>query len=149
MIAKLPLLETAIFIYVRFHAVTVTSMKFRVFWDVAPCSHIEVDRRFRGSFCLRHQGIHAITLMMKAVRTSETSVNFNVTTQRYIPKTLQTSFLYTFREITLKSVWWKTNFVTFVYSKETSLVDFRCCISRKFTMVYNILADCVLHITKV
>jgi hypothetical protein len=44
--------------------------KFRVFWDVAPCSHVEVNRRFRGAYCL----------MMSA---SETSVNFNVTTWRY------------------------------------------------------------------
>jgi hypothetical protein len=31
-------------------------MKFRVFWDVAPCSHVEVYRRFRGAYCLHHQG---------------------------------------------------------------------------------------------
>jgi hypothetical protein len=36
-------------------------MKFRVFWDVAPCSNVEV-----------------VALMMEAVRTSETSVHFNV-----------------------------------------------------------------------
>jgi hypothetical protein len=28
------------------------SMKFRVFWDVAPYSHVEVDRRFKGAYCL-------------------------------------------------------------------------------------------------
>jgi len=49
-------------------------MKFRFFWDVAPCSHVEVDRHFRS------------VLMMEAVRTSEMSVNFNVTTRRYIPE---------------------------------------------------------------
>jgi hypothetical protein len=27
----------------------------RVFWDLAPCSHIEVDWRFRGAHCLHHQ----------------------------------------------------------------------------------------------
>jgi hypothetical protein len=27
-----------------------------VFWDLAPCSHVEVDRSFRGSYCLHHQG---------------------------------------------------------------------------------------------
>jgi len=43
-------------------------MKIRVFWDVAPCSHIEV------------------ALIMEAVRTSETSVHFNVTAWRYIPE---------------------------------------------------------------
>jgi hypothetical protein len=30
-------------------------MKFRVFWDVEPCGHVEVDRRFRGAYCLHHQ----------------------------------------------------------------------------------------------
>jgi hypothetical protein len=31
-------------------------MKFRiVFWDVLPCKII-VDRRFRGAYCLHHQG---------------------------------------------------------------------------------------------
>jgi hypothetical protein len=45
-------------------------MKCRVFWDVAPCSQAEVD--------------WVRALMMKAVRTSETSVNF-VATRRYIP----------------------------------------------------------------
>jgi hypothetical protein len=64
---------------VRFQALTAASMKFRVFWDIAPCSHVEVDRRLRDAYCLHHQGDYA-------VRTSETSVNFNVTTQRYIPK---------------------------------------------------------------
>jgi hypothetical protein len=24
------------------------NIKFRVFWDVAPCSQVDVDRRFRG-----------------------------------------------------------------------------------------------------
>jgi len=54
------------------------SMKFRVFWDVAPCSHVEVDQRFRGAYCLHGQGlVHppddggSTHLKM--------SVNFNVT----------------------------------------------------------------------
>jgi hypothetical protein len=25
-------------------------------WDVAPCSHIKVDRHFRGAYYLHHQG---------------------------------------------------------------------------------------------
>jgi hypothetical protein len=29
-------------------------LKLRVLWDVAPCSHVEVDRRFRGKYCLHH-----------------------------------------------------------------------------------------------
>jgi hypothetical protein len=31
-------------------------MKFGVILDVAPCSRVEVDRRFRGAYCLYHQG---------------------------------------------------------------------------------------------
>jgi hypothetical protein len=53
-------------------------MKFGVFLDVAPSSHVEVDERFRGAYCLHHYS--------NSVCTSEMSVNFNVTTQRYIPE---------------------------------------------------------------
>jgi hypothetical protein len=31
-------------------------MKFRVFWDVAPCSQVDIDRRFRVAYFLYHQG---------------------------------------------------------------------------------------------
>jgi hypothetical protein len=61
-------------------------MKFRVIWDVAACSHVEVGRRFGGAYCLNHQGDLFIALMIEAVRTCETSVHFNVTTQHYIPE---------------------------------------------------------------
>jgi hypothetical protein len=27
-----------------------------VFWDVKPCSLVEVYRRFRGAYCLYHEG---------------------------------------------------------------------------------------------
>jgi hypothetical protein len=30
-------------------------MKMTLFWDVAPCSLVETDRRFRGTCCLHHQ----------------------------------------------------------------------------------------------
>jgi hypothetical protein len=55
--------------------------KTAVFWDVAPCSLVEIDRRFRGAYCL-HQG----SLMMEALSTSVTSVSFYETTLRNIPK---------------------------------------------------------------
>jgi hypothetical protein len=55
------------------HLLCGTSVKFRGFWDVAPCSHVEVDHRY-------------IALIIAAVRTSETSVKFNVTTRHYIPE---------------------------------------------------------------
>jgi hypothetical protein len=28
----------------------------RAFWDIAPCSLVGVDRRFRGACCLYHEG---------------------------------------------------------------------------------------------
>jgi hypothetical protein len=31
-------------------------MKMTVFWDAAPCSLVEIFRRFRGTYCLKHQG---------------------------------------------------------------------------------------------
>jgi hypothetical protein len=31
-------------------------MKMAIFWVVAPCSLVEVYRRFRGPCCLHHQG---------------------------------------------------------------------------------------------
>jgi hypothetical protein len=45
-----------------------------VFWFVAPCSLVEVYRRFRGVYCFHHQG-----LMMEAAKTSETSENYQTT----------------------------------------------------------------------
>jgi hypothetical protein len=62
------------------------------FWDIALCSLFGVDRRFRGEYCLHHQGDYGgsknefITLMMAAVRISETSVYSNATTRRCIPE---------------------------------------------------------------
>jgi hypothetical protein len=53
-----------------------------------------MDRRFRDAYCLHHRGnvsemrtasiigAMMIILIMEVVRTSETSVNFNVTTRR-------------------------------------------------------------------
>jgi len=32
------------------------SMQIRAFWDIAPCSVVVVDRRFRGAYCLYYQG---------------------------------------------------------------------------------------------
>jgi hypothetical protein len=41
---------------VRFQVLTAASMKIDVFWDVEPCSLVEVYRRFRAACCLHHQG---------------------------------------------------------------------------------------------
>jgi hypothetical protein len=58
------------------------SLNMAAFCDIAPCSLVEVERRFRDSYCLHHHG----SLMMEAVSTSETSVYFYETAQRYIPE---------------------------------------------------------------
>jgi hypothetical protein len=65
---------------VRFQVLTAASIQFRVFWDVLTCSQADVDRRFRGAYCL-HQA-----LMMEAVCTSETSVKIYFTIPQYIPE---------------------------------------------------------------
>jgi hypothetical protein len=44
-------------------------MKIAGFWFFAPCSLVEIDWRFRGSYCLHHTG-----------NNSETSVTFYDTT---------------------------------------------------------------------
>jgi hypothetical protein len=32
-------------------------MKFRVFWDVLPCSQVDIVRRFRGAYCLHRSRV--------------------------------------------------------------------------------------------
>jgi hypothetical protein len=41
------------------------------FWDVAPCSLVDIDERFRGAYCLHHQD-----------HTSETSVRLHGATSQ-------------------------------------------------------------------
>jgi hypothetical protein len=65
---------------VRFQVLTAARIQFRVFWDVLPCSQADVDRRFRGAYCL-HQA-----LMMEAVCTSEMSVSIYFTIPQYFPE---------------------------------------------------------------
>jgi hypothetical protein len=48
--------ETDTQMNVRFQVLTAASMKMAVFSVVAPCSLVEVYQRFRGAFCLHHQG---------------------------------------------------------------------------------------------
>jgi hypothetical protein len=60
---------------------TAANMKFEVFWDAAPCSHLKLTDVSE----VRTASI-IIALMIEAVRISETSVNLNVTARRYIPE---------------------------------------------------------------
>jgi hypothetical protein len=54
------------------------NLKMTTFWDITPCSLLQVDQLLRGAYCL-------IALMMGAISTSETSVNYQ-TTRRNIPE---------------------------------------------------------------
>jgi hypothetical protein len=72
-------------------------LKVTVFWDVAPCSRAEIDRRITGAYCLHYKDI---ALMMEAASTFETSVIFYQTTRRNIP---EDSHLYTGRRENPKS----------------------------------------------
>jgi hypothetical protein len=40
------------YVHVKFEVLTVTSTKMAVFWDVAPCSLVGIDRPFKGAYCL-------------------------------------------------------------------------------------------------
>jgi hypothetical protein len=71
------------------------SMKMTVFWDVAPCTLVEIYWCFRGACCL-----HLIALMMEVASTSDTSVNFYQTTRCNIS---EDSHLHTCRCEKLKS----------------------------------------------
>jgi hypothetical protein len=69
------------------------NLKMTVFRIVAPCSLVEVHRRFRSACCLYHQGDDA-------ANTFETSVNFYQATRRNNP---EDSNLHTRRRENLKS----------------------------------------------
>jgi hypothetical protein len=65
---------------VRCQVLTAASTKFSVFWDVLPCSQVDVDDVSEvRTACI-------IALTMEAVRTSETSINICLTTWQYIPE---------------------------------------------------------------
>jgi hypothetical protein len=86
---------------VRFQVLTAANVKFRVFWDVAPCSHVEVDR------CFKVRTTSMISAMTEAVNTSETSVNFNVTTLHYIPEDSKLCNKYVFNLSNKKTLQYK------------------------------------------
>jgi hypothetical protein len=46
-------------------------MKMTLFWDVAKCSLVEIDRRFRDAYCLLYQGAtsqRTVIFILAAVR---------------------------------------------------------------------------------
>jgi hypothetical protein len=70
--------------------------EYTIFWDITPCSLLEVNRRFEGTHRLHlpicfHAGffpcsVYSSALKMEAVCSSEKSVDFQRTIRRYIPE---------------------------------------------------------------
>jgi hypothetical protein len=91
--------------WVRFHVLTAESMKMAVFWDISPCSLVQVHQHFIPSllqappwcvvvllYLLYYTDISEVRTasimrpMKEEVRTSETSIYFYKTTRRHIPE---------------------------------------------------------------
>jgi hypothetical protein len=49
-------LITIPYMLMKFQVLTAANLKVAAFWDVAPSSLVEVDRRFVDAYCLHHQG---------------------------------------------------------------------------------------------
>jgi hypothetical protein len=80
---------------VRFQVLTAASMKMTIFWDIAPCSLVEVTDVSKVLAAI-------IALMMEKTSTSETSVNFYQSTRRNNP---EESHLHTLTFIYLSKVY--------------------------------------------
>jgi hypothetical protein len=88
---------------IGFEVLTAVVMKSTIFWDITPCSSLSVNRCFGGTYRLHLQGrrisrarnqresrSHPLnlfsTLTMETICSSETSVDTQRTTRRYVPK---------------------------------------------------------------
>jgi hypothetical protein len=60
----------------RFKVLTVMSMKMDVFWEVALYSLVDIDRRFRGAYCLFHQDYESLRVMELQGATSQKTAIF-------------------------------------------------------------------------
>jgi hypothetical protein len=112
-------------IHVGFEVLTAVVIKSTIFWDITLCIPLKVNRRFGATYRLHVQGqrisraarhqresrwqaepclAFTSTLNMEVICSSETSVDFQQTTRRYIPevRTLQVSscFLYSLNDMT-------------------------------------------------
>jgi hypothetical protein len=77
---------------VGFEVLTAVVMKSTIFWDITPCSPLSVSRRFGGTLCFPAVftrvscPAYFSNLKMGAICSSETSVDIQRTTRRYIPE---------------------------------------------------------------
>jgi hypothetical protein len=67
-------------------------MKFRVFWDVAPCSHVEVDRRFRGGNCLHYYGDETLNFEVICVFSLSVKAIIEIGHGDFLPRSVQFVF---------------------------------------------------------
>jgi hypothetical protein len=52
---EISILMLSSFFFVRYHVLSAAVKKFTTLLDIVPCSQLEIDRRFRGAYCLNHQ----------------------------------------------------------------------------------------------
>jgi hypothetical protein len=69
-------------------------MKLTSLWDIAPCSFVEADRRFRDACCLYNQRELNLYPDKEVVNTSETSAYFYETTRLNAPEDCRLKGMY-------------------------------------------------------
>jgi hypothetical protein len=74
---KILVSDLIIKIRLKIQVITAVNMKMRALWNIAPCSVLEVDRRFRGAYFIGPQSNEF---------TSELSINFYKTARCSIPE---------------------------------------------------------------
>jgi hypothetical protein len=102
-------------IELRFYFLMAVSLKMVAFWNIAPCSLVEVDWRFRSAYCCYHQG-DELLLSNSSVKFYETAccnntyeydclllfadlLHFNL--ELFIPRTLTTRWVWMFFHVLL------------------------------------------------
>jgi hypothetical protein len=83
---------------VRFQVLTAAIMK-TIFWNISSCSVTELDRRFRGAYCLHHQGPDERRSIWTIQHGAISQNAFKQTTSRQI----LLSFFSTFRNLQLSA----------------------------------------------
>jgi hypothetical protein len=114
-------------LYVEFEVLTPVVMKSTLFWDITPCSPLKVGFHLQGRHILSHFLLARLilsTLNMEAICSSETSVDSQRTTRRYIPEddTLQETLVGVL--LCLCNV--KINFFCFMHKQNKFLLCLSC-----------------------
>jgi hypothetical protein len=81
-----PVQGTTLVQYVGFEVLTAVVMKSTIFWDITPCSPLKVKLCLPLAFTLVSCSAYSSTLKMLAICSSETVIDFQRTTRRYIPE---------------------------------------------------------------